>query len=153
MKCSDDERFARIERDTSMGYAATFKDLAWLVRLVGKLTRGGAMQPKNAVTQNAISKKKTTVNFFFVDVADPAMPSRRKYGAECEACGEKFFDRLSKGAHPRVLESGISAAIEHAKMVHQSNGGTLGGKPSVKASKPGRVKTSSPTTLSSSYAD
>jgi hypothetical protein len=108
----DQDRFARIQRDTSMGYAITMKDLVWLVHLVEKLDEAGYM--------------KKTVNFIFVEVADAKQG--KKFGVECDACGERFFDRVSIGANPRVLESGVSLAIEHAKKVHQSTGGRVGAK-------------------------
>ena len=106
----DQERFARIQRDTSMGYAVTMKDLVWLVRLVEKLDKEELM--------------KKTVNFIFVEVADAKQG--KKVGVECDACGERFFDRLSPSA--RVLASGVSAAIEHAEKAHQSTGGRFGKK-------------------------
>ena len=106
------ERFARIQRDTAMGYGVTLKDLGWLVRLVEKLDRGGHL--------------KKTVNFFFVEVADAAAPHGKKFGVRCDACGEQFFDRMSRGTNPRLLGSGIPLAIEHAKTVHQSTGGQVG---------------------------
>jgi hypothetical protein len=64
--------------------------------------------------------KKNTVNFFFVC-------EDGRYGVECEACGERFFDRLSKSIlRPRLLESGIAIAISHANHVHHSTGGRIG---------------------------
>jgi hypothetical protein len=108
----DQERFAHIQRDTSMGYAITMKDLVWLVRLVEKLDKEELM--------------KKTVNFIFVEVADAKQG--KKVGVECDACGERFFDRLSLGSSPRMLASGVGAAIEHAEKVHQSTGGRVGKK-------------------------
>jgi hypothetical protein len=108
------DRFARIQRDTALGYAITFKDLIWLVRLVETLDRGGSL--------------KKTVNFFFVEVADPSSPHGKKWGVECDVCGERFFDRISQGKNPRLLASGIPVAIEHAKVAHQSTGGRVGSK-------------------------
>jgi hypothetical protein len=47
---ADRERFECIERDVQNGYAITFKDLAWLVRMVAKLEKLSAVsqscQPK-----------------------------------------------------------------------------------------------------------
>lgn len=46
-----------------------------------------------------------------------------KVGGECSECHAKFFDRMSKGEHPRMLESGIGQFLEHAKVAHHSSGG------------------------------
>jgi hypothetical protein len=45
LNSSDAERFARIERETGLGYGITLKDLAWLVRLVVKLEKAFSSQP------------------------------------------------------------------------------------------------------------
>jgi hypothetical protein len=42
MTPEDSERFAQIQRETAQGYAVTFKDLVFLVRLVVKLDRAAA---------------------------------------------------------------------------------------------------------------
>jgi hypothetical protein len=39
MNKTDAERFRRIQREASLGYGITLKDLGWLVRLVEKLER------------------------------------------------------------------------------------------------------------------
>jgi hypothetical protein len=61
------------------------------------------------------------VNFLFIE-------EHGRVGVECSACGDRFFDRLSKGAHPRMLESGISTAITHANSLHRSTGGVIGSR-------------------------
>ena len=116
IKQTDVERFQRIQRDVHMGYGVTLKDLALLVRLVETLDKGGLLKVK----------VKKTVNFFFVEVADAAAPHGKKFGVECDACGEQFFDRVSAGKNPRLLASGIPVAIAHAKQAHQSTGGQVG---------------------------
>jgi hypothetical protein len=119
IKADEAERFRHIQRDVRMGYGVTLKDLALLVRLVEKLDKAEVLK---------VAKPKT-VNFFFVAVDDATMPDGKKFGVECEACGDRFFDRLSKGKKgqgQRVLESGVPQAIAHAKAMHQSTGGTVG---------------------------
>ena len=53
--------------------------------------------------------------------------------AQERARARELFDRVSKGAKPRLLESGISKAIEHAELVHKSTGGVVGSR---KAARP-----------------
>jgi hypothetical protein len=74
------------------------------------------------------------VNFVFIVEDDDTEPTGKKYGVECDACGDRFFDRMSRGVHPRMLESGIPIAINHANTVHQSTGGVVG------AARPSRIR-------------
>ena len=101
MKEADAERFDRIQRSTQFG--VTIKDLVWLVRLVEKLEK---LVPKED------EKKKITFNA--IKEADG------RYGVECSACGDRFFDVKSKGVRPRLLTSCIELAVAHAKEKHES---------------------------------
>jgi len=62
------------------------------------------------------------VNAIFVETNGP---EGRRVALECSVCGIRFFDRMSRGEHPRVLESGVSQFIDHAENAHQSTGGTI----------------------------
>jgi hypothetical protein len=64
------------------------------------------------------------VNFAFVEDSDPT--AGKRIGVECDVCRRRFFDLFSGGIRPRLLESGISAAIRHAEAEHQSTGGMVG---------------------------
>jgi hypothetical protein len=127
MNESDAERFGRISR--SIQYGATIKDLAWLVRLVEKLDRENG-RDRGGSLKKEVAKK---VDFFFVEVSDATAPTGKKFGVQCDACGEQFFDRLSGGKNPRLLGSGIPLAIAHAKEVHASTGGVVGRRKSAVA--------------------
>lgn len=47
-------------------------------------------------------------------------------GLECSECGQRFFDGMSDGPRPRVLESGVEKFIQHADDEHKSTGGVIG---------------------------
>jgi hypothetical protein len=100
---SDAERFDRIRRSTQFGI--TIKDLVWLVRLVEKLE-------KLVPTEDEKKTEKITFNLIKEDDG--------KYGVECSACGDRFFDLKSKGVRPRLLTSCIELAVAHAKEKHDS---------------------------------
>jgi len=61
-----------------------------------------------------------------VKVNFPFIEENGRVGVECSACGQRFFDRMSKGARSRMLQSGISVAIDHANSRHRSTGGVIG---------------------------
>jgi hypothetical protein len=67
------------------------------------------------------------MDLYMIEEDDPG--GGKRYGVQCSACPEKFFDRMSKGKHPRVLDSGVVRAIEHARTVHKSEGGKITVKP------------------------
>lgn len=73
--------------------------------------------------QIGVSLATKKVDLFFVEEAGP---DGKRVGVQCSACPERFFDRLSEGPRSRLLESGIPKAIEHARRVHQSDGGVMG---------------------------
>jgi len=127
MKPIDLERFDRIRR--SIQFGVTIKDLAWLVRLVEKLDRQlAAASHQLPVKSREEVPVKRTVNFVFVEVADPTLPDGKNFGIECDACGARFFDLVSKGVsarYPWLIQTGIPLAIEHAKTAHQSTGGIV----------------------------
>ena len=65
------------------------------------------------------------VDGYFVEVDTP---DGKQTCLECAVCSERFFDRVSRGVYPRVLESGVSKFIDHANNLHGSTGGTIGAK-------------------------
>jgi hypothetical protein len=61
MNTADKERYERIRRETESGYGITLKDLAWLVRLVGKLDKPAlSPQPSALGKPSALSKPQPT---------------------------------------------------------------------------------------------
>jgi uncharacterized radical SAM superfamily protein len=49
-------------------------------------------------------------------------------GLECSECGQRFFEEMSEGARPRVLESAVEKFVQHAEDEHQASGGVIGVK-------------------------
>jgi len=59
------------------------------------------------------------VNLDFVVAKD-------RQAIECSACHDLFFDRVLEDG--RVIESAVLIAVDHARQVHKSNGGIIGGR-------------------------
>jgi hypothetical protein len=46
-------------------------------------------------------------------------------GLECSQCGQRFFDELSAGPKPVVLQSAVEKFVDHANDEHKTTGGVI----------------------------